>query len=720
MSETSSASLLNRQISIHELPISISDLDAIEVCYREQIDLAYQRLTARYRVLIRCEKGLNAFVYPALRSRFRRGGDTQLTLIDGRGSPEEEGSRRAQVMLSQLTQFIRGGVTDQSVAALTHLDVLSTSGSTLNAEAREVIPLLYEHPHAKICAFVDPSLPLHQSLVDVFDLQIDLSGIPREKLPFLITQREARALHFKAFDPFLLYPYISGMSAIKARRALSTLALLPEASPLSKSSGNHALHSLREYSARHTDGVELPKVDLEEDIAGYQSIKDRIRKELLRPALARHQIHDPDELKQAELLTPKGILFYGPPGTGKTYFAKAIATALQASLIVISGPELKSKWVGESEENLRRVFRRARSSAPSVIVFDEIDSFAQARGSYQSSGVEHSMVNQLLTEMDGFRANEQVFIIGTTNFLASVDPALLRPGRFELLMEIPRPDLSTRTAILEHYNRALNLGMDSALIEWVAQQTEGPADELGHPYTADHLQALCRGLKREQIFQSNVGLDKRQVLEFLHRDRPQLTLTGQERQVIATHECGHALIAQLLPSVGSPSQISLRPDGVSLGHVKRSRGTSSYTMTLTALREEICVLLGGLVAEQIYFGEHSVGAALDLTHASELSRDLWGKYGMATPAGLLSWSSQARTMSKERNEAKLISDAARRDAEQWMIGLLEEERVRAQEILSGHRDELDLLIKQLLELEEVTSEEIERVMNQAQRRPDNG
>ena len=135
-----------------------------------------------------------------------------------------------------------------------------------------------------------------------------------------------------------------------------------------------------------------------------------------------------DEIASIEELIPKGMIFEGPPGTGKTYFAKAIATAIDATAIVVSGPELKSKWVGESEANLRNIFTRARRSAPSIIIFDELDSFAHRRGSYTGSGVEHSMVNQLLTEMDGFRSEELVFIIGTTNFVEALDDALLRPG----------------------------------------------------------------------------------------------------------------------------------------------------------------------------------------------------------------------------------------------------------------------------------------------------
>src|SRR6185369_1457681 len=173
------------------------------------------------------------------------------------------------------------------------------------------------------------------------------------------------------------------------------------------------------------------------DIGGYGPVKDRLRDEILAILSAKDKLADPTQISRIESLLPRGMIFWGPPGTGKTLFAKAMATSLGAAVTIVSGPELKSKWVGESEENLRGVFMRARQCAPSVIVFDELDSFAAARGTYTGSGVEHSMVNQLLTEMDGFRREELVFVVGTTNFVESLDAALMRPGRFEFVLHIP-------------------------------------------------------------------------------------------------------------------------------------------------------------------------------------------------------------------------------------------------------------------------------------------
>src|ERR1700675_5071648 len=155
------------------------------------------------------------------------------------------------------------------------------------------------------------------------------------------------------------------------------------------------------------------------------------------------------------------MIFWGPPGTGKTLFAKAIATEIGAAITVVSGPELKSKWVGESEENLRQIFHMARQSAPGIIVFDELDSFASARGTYTGSGDGHSMVTQLLTEMDGFHKEEMGFVIGTTNFVEILDPALLRPGRFEFHLHIPYPDDNDRRDIIRIYDKKMTLAMSA-------------------------------------------------------------------------------------------------------------------------------------------------------------------------------------------------------------------------------------------------------------------
>src|SRR5206468_5023516 len=204
---------------------------------------------------------------------------------------------------------------------------------------------------------------------------------------------------------------------------------------------------------------------------GYAQVKRRLRAEILDVLALKDKASGAEEVARLEELIPRGMIFWGPPGTGKTLFAKAMAASLGAAVTIVSGPELKSKWVGESEGNLREVFHRARQSAPAIIVFDELDSFASARGTYTGSGVEHSMVNQLLTEMDGFRKEELVFVIGTTNFVEILDPALLRPGRFEFHLHIPYPNDEDRRAILEIYNKKMRLQFSEAAFDYAVKRT---------------------------------------------------------------------------------------------------------------------------------------------------------------------------------------------------------------------------------------------------------
>jgi cell division protease FtsH len=213
------------------------------------------------------------------------------------------------------------------------------------------------------------------------------------------------------------------------------------------------------------------------------------------------------QIERIESLIPRGMIFWGPPGTGKTLFAKAMATALGAAVTIVSGPELKSKWVGESEHNLRAVFMRARQSAPAVIVFDELDSFASARGRFDGgSGVEHSMVNQLLTEMDGFRKEELVFIVGTTNFVESLDQALMRPGRFEFVLHIPYPNAEDRRAILKVHDARLGTQLSAEALDYAVKRTDDlvPGPGGGTRYSAITC-GRCRQLARTRLREDQRG-----------------------------------------------------------------------------------------------------------------------------------------------------------------------------------------------------------------------
>ncbi|MCA9527617.1 MAG: AAA family ATPase [Myxococcales bacterium] len=664
---------MRRTLTVDSLPTDITVDQAVEAACAEDIAFIEARLRQGTSVLVECDKELALHLYLAVRNRLRKLPDApKIQLIDGRPRNEEEAGRSGLAnTLAHLTDAIRGSV-ERLLLVLPHLDVLATTHTGLTFEAREIIPLLYENPEALLLGFRDPSFPLPRVIEQVFGAVRTVVGVPRDALPRLITRREAQAIRADAFDPFGLYKYLSGQNPVRCRKLLGQLALRREAMP-GRDQVAAIYRLIRQQTA--TDGVDLPQVDLERDVGGYPEVKQRLREEIIDLVRRRDALDAVEDIDQLEALLPRGIIFHGPPGTGKTWFAKALATALDATVLVVSGPELKSKWVGESEQNLRRIFRQARAAAPAVIVFDELDAFAQRRGTYSGSGVEHSMVNQLLTEMDGFRRNEMVFVVGTTNFLESVDGALLRPGRFEFLIEIPAPEPADRRAIIGIYDRKLGLGLAPGLIDHLVRRTEGLADRTqGLPYTGDHLYAVCRALKRQALRTGDATFTTEDVDRALERrSRRPVVLSTQEERVIAVHEAGHALLASLLPGATPPERISITADMEgALGYVLRAARARPYAITSAEMRAEICVGLGGYAAERRVLGDVSIGAYADLKQVTSIARSMVVDYGM----------SSAGVRASLDQEAESEARRARVDAE--IDALITAELQRADALLAEH------------------------------------
>ncbi|MBZ5708431.1 AAA family ATPase [Nannocystis pusilla] len=684
---------MRRTVPIDTLPGEVRVEDAVEMACAQDVTFIEERLRRGMSVLVECDKELALHVYLAVRARLRRGAGKergpQIVIVDGRPREGEESRGNLASMLTQLTTAIRGSV-ERTIIVLLHLDVLTTTHTSLTMEAREAIPLLYENPEAVLLGFRDPSFPLPRVIEGVFAVKREIVGVPRESLAKIVTQREARSIDADSFDPFALYKYVSGLNPVRLRRLMQAVGLRREAMP-GRPQATQVYRELRRQTV--SEDVELPNVDLERDIGGYPEVKARLREELLDLLRRKDSLGSEGEIQALEGLLPRGIIFHGPPGTGKTYFAKAMATAMDATVIIVSGPELKSKWVGESEENLRRVFRQARRSAPAVVVFDEIDAFAHARGTYEGSGVEHSMVNQLLTEMDGFRGSESVFVVGTTNFLESLDGALLRPGRFEFLIEIPAPGVQDRREIVEIYDRKLELGLSRELQEHLVRRTEGFAERArGLPFTGDHIYAVCRALKRQAIRTGEKNFSPEDIDRALQRKtRAAVVLSPPEERVVAIHEAGHALLAMLVEHATPPERISIAADMEgALGYVLRAARARPYAITAADMRADICVGLGGMCAERLVFGEVSIGAHTDLQQVNRIARAMVEEYGMGASTGVLVRLDDAprhgTPMSERRRE--------RVDAE--VTEILEKELARAHELLAGSRSLLEALAEALL------------------------
>ena len=673
------------------LPQELSAEQSVELAYADTLADSFDDLQRGLPVLIECEKDLAPFVFMNLRGRLKQAG-LQCSYLDGRPRPGQSTDQNCGLvgtMILQLRDAVRGAV-EKRVVVLPHLDLLTTSQGGLTSEAREVIPLLYENPELVWLGFKDPSFPLPAVIENLFPRRRNMLGIPRAKLGQLVTQREARKFG-RQFNPWALYKYVSGMNAVRLRKLLATVE--GEDYPADP---RRVYKQIRSVTA--SGNLEVPNIDLDSQIGGYPKVKARLKAEILDVLARKDTLTNADEIARIEKLIPRGMIFWGPPGTGKTLFAKAMATVIGAAITIVSGPELKSRWVGESEERLRQVFHRARASAPAIIVFDELDSFAAARGTYTGSGVEHSMVNQLLTEMDGFHADELVFVVGTTNFVEAIDPALLRPGRFEFHLHIPHPDAQDRREILEIYNRQMELQLDAEAIEFAVKRTGEFVENAaaGTRFTGDHINALCRALGRMRLRDNASGpstsdLVDRALTEWV--ERPKMTLS--EQRVVATHEAGHAVCAMYCPHSPPIDRISIRGDMAgALGFVRYQDPSRKYVVTRGELLDDLCVLMGGREAEQLLLEDLSIGSAGDLERATEIARALVEEFGMGGDAVGLG---RHVTAASRREPQRQYSPAQLEAIDRQVRQLLEEARSRAAKILGDQRPLVETLRDMLLE-----------------------
>jgi cell division protease FtsH len=676
----------------NELPQGLSLEQAVEAAYAAELAVVASKLQRGLPALIECDKDLAPFLFVNLRGRLKSAG-VKCLYLDGRPKQDEQDNPMQcgliGTMINQLRDAVRGAV-ERRVVVLPHLDLLTTSTGGLTAEAREVIPLLYENPELVWLGFKDPSFPLPGVIQNLFPHRTSLLGTARARLRHLVTQKESRKFG-KPFNPWALYKYVSGVNAVRLRKLLSTLE--GEDYPASP---RHAYAQLRQATLGGT--LEIPDIDLDRDIGGYAKVKQRLRAEILDVLAHKDEAADAVEISFLEELIPKGLIFWGPPGTGKTLFAKAMATAIGAAITVVSGPELKSKWVGESEENLRQIFHRARQSAPSIIVFDELDSFASARGIYTGSGVEHSMVNQLLTEMDGFHREEMVFVVGTTNFAEILDPALLRPGRFEFQLYIPYPEADDRRDILRIYDRKMRLHMTDETLEYAVKRTGEHVIGAAHGtrYSGDHLNALCRAAARLRLrdkrSDATVPADiERALTEWV--ERPQMT--PAEERVLATHEAGHAVVALFCPQAPPIERISIASEMQwAFGYVRYSDPAHRYIQTRGFYLDLICVALGAREAELLLLDDLSLGATNDLQAATAIARDLVEVHGMG---GDVIGPVRYRTDQDGNGRHPNLSPAQLETLDRRVREIIEEQRQRAANIVKENRVLLETLRDLLLE-----------------------
>jgi len=695
-------------ITEKDLPTSLTPVEAVEAAYSQELAEVASKLTRGLPTLIECDKELAPYLFMNVRDRLRQA-KLQCIYLDGRQRDPQQGAIPQGLigtMISQLRDAVRGA-TERRVVVLPHLDLLTTSQGGLTSEAREVIPLLYENPELVWLGFKDPSFSLPKVIENLFPHWLSILGISRNRLRHLVTQKESRKFG-RDFSPWQLYKYVSGVNAVRLRRLLSTLE--GEDYPADP---KRAYAQVRQ--ATLTGHMEIPAVDLDKDIGGYAKVKAKLKSEILDTLSKRDRATDAEEVARLEELIPRGMIFWGPPGTGKTYFAKAIAASIGAAITIVSGPELKSKWVGESEENLRQIFHKARQSAPSIIVFDELDSFATARGTYTGSGVEHSMVNQLLTEMDGFHKDELVFVVGTTNFVESLDPALLRPGRFEFHIHIPYPDDDDRRAIFEIYNKKMKLQFTDAAMEYAINRTGNRyMTPTGTAFSGDHLNALCRSVARLRMRENIKGeTDPKLIEKALTEFDEKVELHEKDLPVVATHEAGHFLVSIFCPHHAPPEKVTIQSDMpwapffTQFKHEKKRIGMSRNEML-----DILTVLYGGIEAERLLVGDVSTGASgmgspgSDLFRASELAEMIVEVCGMSNLAAPL------RSFHDHEGKRVVLSGSMAEAIDRQVNTIIVEAQAKAAAILSKHKADLLKIRDELMEKKTIEGERTREIIEE--------
>ena len=424
-----------------------------------------------------------------------------------------------------------------------------------------------------------------------------------------------------------------------------------------------------------------------DDIAGVEGTKDELREVV-------EFLSDPQRFKSLGAKVPKGILLHGPPGTGKTMLAKAVAHESGANFFSQSASSFVEMFAGLGAARIRRLFKEARDNAPAILFIDELDAVGTVRGS-DLSGERDQTLNQLLVEMDGFEASENIVVMAASNLLDRLDPALLRPGRFDRQVFVPPPDLKGREEILAVHTKGKPLSQDIDLHR-VAQHTSG--------LTGADLANLCNEAaiqagrnKRPFIAQTDFDNAFERVVAGLQSRK---VITDHEKRVVAWHEAGHALVSELLPTVDKVQKVSIVPRGKALGYTLNLPQEDRYLKSRQELVDYMTVLLGGRVAEQITFGRVTTGASDDLAKVTVIARSMVYEYGMGT---------SIRSHQVPANDWN-ISEMMRQRRDEEVSEIAEEAYRGATRLITEHRDLLDEIANKLLGDEVIDQAEIAAIM----------
>jgi cell division protease FtsH len=441
------------------------------------------------------------------------------------------------------------------------------------------------------------------------------------------------------------------------------------------------------------------------DVAGYEGVKQEITEVV-------DFLKHPERFAEIGARIPKGVLLVGPPGTGKTLIARAVAGEAGVPFLSVTGSDFMEMFVGVGASRVRDLFQNARKLGRAIIFVDEIDSIGRKRGAGLGGGHDEreQTLNQMLSEMDGFEATEGIVMMAATNRPDILDPALLRPGRFDRQVVVPLPEIEERRAILDVHCKSKRLAADIDL-DVVARGTPGMSGaDLANLVNEAALFAVRDG--SDEIRNSDFEQARDRVLMGQRRDS--MALSEAEKEVIAYHEAGHAVCAAVLPNADPVHKVTILPIGMALGVTQQLPVDEKHIYRQDYIEDSLVVRMGGRVAEELVFGVISTGANNDLVGSTELARKMVSEWGMSTRVGPMAWASSGQVfLGEDLIHTRDYSDETARVIDEETERILRVQEERCRETLRQRRKGLDLVARALLEHETIDGAEVTRLIKLA-------
>ena len=463
-------------------------------------------------------------------------------------------------------------------------------------------------------------------------------------------------------------------------------------------------------SAKGLIKSEKPNVKFE-DVAGNDEAKEEV-KEIV------DFLKNPDRYIELGAKIPKGVLLVGPPGTGKTLLAKAVAGEADVPFFAVSGSSFIEMFVGVGAARVRDLFNQAKKEAPSIIFIDEIDAIGKSRaagGPVGGNDEREQTLNQLLAEMDGFDSNEPVIVLAATNRPEILDPALLRPGRFDRQVLVDKPDFEGRVQILKVHVKKIKIA-DDVNLEEIAKMTAGLAGaDLANIVNEA---ALLAGRKNKKAVTQEdfVEAVERQIAGLEKRSR---RLNEKDKKIVAYHESGHAVVAEVTPEARKVKKVSIVPRGLAaLGYTLNLPEEDKYLMQKEELIAEIDTLLGGRAAEEIFIGKISTGAGNDLERATDIVKSMVMIYGMSEVAGLMVLEKQTNRFLGGFSQSKEYSEKLQEEIDTYIKSFLEERYKHVKNILRKYTPVIEKMVEELFEKEVIEGERVRELIKEFEGKED--